>query len=321
MNRSDMAKVGATFVAGVVLTMAALTYSRTYKLTQFRKAAQTASSRIPARDEASAAPVTGAEDVKGSGTPVQVGEEASESRAPVQVPGPTVPPRAAPPDRVSNAGAEAPHTTRPGVSNTISPAIPDMATEPKSVSSEGEQPSKAETTPQRQEARVLTLQPGTNLAIRLEESLSTERNRGGETFRARLDSPLIVNGVVLADRGARVLGRVEKIKRVHLLRGKSGLRLRLTEIAMRDGRLVRIETNLWEEKGRHNSLGATPKVAMGAVVGALTGAAKSAGFVSDESGTRNSTRNGAHKSRLLVTTGARLTFRIVRPVTVIESLN
>jgi hypothetical protein len=59
-------------------------------------------------------------------------------------------------------------------------------------------------------------------------------------------------------------------------------------------------------------------VAMGAVVGALTGAAKSAGFVSEESGARKSILSGANKRTLVVTAGARLTFLIARPVAITE---
>jgi hypothetical protein len=61
--------------------------------------------------------------------------------------------------------------------------------------------------------------------------------------------------------------------------------------------------------------------ALGAVVGALTGAAKGAGFVSDESGARKGTLSGAHKTTLVVTTGARLTFQVARPVTITEKLS
>jgi hypothetical protein len=327
MNRSNMAKVVATFVAGVVLTMGALIYSRTHELTQLRKAVQTApSSGVSAPGEVSVAPVTGPEDLKASGRPVQAVEEALNKRVPTQVPRPKVPARAAQSDPLSDRGSEVAQNTAPGsVPNTIPPATAPGAAEPNPAPAEGKRASNVETTPEPQKPRLITVQPGTSLAIRLEESVSTGRNRSGDRFRARLDSPLIVNGFVLAERGARVLGQIERVKKARLLRGKSDLRLRLTEIAMRDGQRVRIETGPWEEKGARSSIGFRPKKAAGAtlgtVVGALTGAAKGAGFVSDETGARKSTLVSPNKRSLVVTAGARLTFLIARPVTITEKLN
>jgi hypothetical protein len=71
-------------------------------------------------------------------------------------------------------------------------------------------------------------------------------------------------------------------------------------------------------------MGETPKMAagaaLGAVVGALTGAAKGAGFVSDDAAERKHILSGANKTSLVLTTGARLTFRVATPVTITEKL-
>jgi hypothetical protein len=327
MNRSTVAKITLAFVAGLVLTMGALVYSRTRELTQVRKAVQRApSSMASGPGEPSAGSVAGPEDVRASGTPVQAVEAESNTRVAAEVPGLTVPARAAQSDPLSDRGSEVGQATAPRtVPNTISPpTAPGSATELNAVRTDG-QPPNLETAPEPRKPKVITLQPGTSLAIRLDESVSTDRNRRGDTFRATLDSPLIVNGFVLAERGARVLGKIERVRKARLLQGKSDLRLRLTEITMRDGQRVRIETSPWEEKGARSSIGNRPKMAagaaLGAVVGALTGAAKGAGFVSDESGAKKSTLSSAHKRTLVVTTGARLTFLVARPVTVAEKLN
>jgi hypothetical protein len=213
MNRSNMAKIVATFVAGVVLTMGALTYSRTHELTQLRKAVQPVPfSAVSGRDEVSVAPGTGPEDLKASGRPVQAVEEESDRRVPAEVPGPAVPARADQFDPLSDRGSEVAQNTALGtVRNIIAPATaPGSAgNDPSNVApAEGQHSSNLETKPESRKPKLVTLQPGTSVAIRLEESVSTERNRSGDTFRARLDSPLIVNGFVLADRGARVLGQI-----------------------------------------------------------------------------------------------------------------
>jgi hypothetical protein len=164
------------------------------------------------------------------------------------------------------------------------------------------------------------------LTIRLEESLSTERNRTGDRFFGTVDSPVVINGLVLADRGATVSGQITRIKRARLLGGKSDLSLILTEITISDGQGVRVETTPWEEKSAHNSIVETPRIAaraaLGAVAGALSGSAKGTGVVSaNDAGTGPGTRIPANNRNVVLTTERRLTFQLARPVIITERLN
>jgi hypothetical protein len=87
MNRSTVAKITLAFVAGLVLTMGALVYSRTRELTQVRKAVQRApSSMASGPGEPSAGSVVGPEDVRASGTPVQAVEAESNTRVAAKYP-------------------------------------------------------------------------------------------------------------------------------------------------------------------------------------------------------------------------------------------
>ncbi len=130
----------------------------------------------------------------------------------------------------------------------------------------------------------ITVQPGTTLAVHLSETLSSDRNRPGDTFRASLASPLVVNGYVIADAGATVLGRVVISHRAPLIGGRSDLSLTVTDISTADGRLTHVETGTCDVRGARSNLTNTAKMAtgaaVGAVVGAVTGAAKGAGIAS-----------------------------------------
>lgn len=314
MNRSNIAKILAAFVAGVVLTMASLVYSKRQELGDFRKAPRTAgSSAVPVSAQASAStdpaqtPPIGSEDVKSLNKTAQTVETTSEGRVPTQVPKPAVP-KAVRSDRL-NTVAEAPSPASSGNDDKWH-ALPQT------------NPVPAQTPTERLSPMVVTLQPGTSVSIRLEQSVSTDRNRSGDMFRGSLDSPVILNGFVLAERGAPVVGQIEKAKRARLLGSRADLSLRLTEVRMADGQRVGIQTSPWEEKGTHATIGDTPKIAagaaLGAVVGALTGAAKGAGFVPDDAVARKPVVTSANKRSLVLTTGARLTFRVATPVTITE---
>jgi outer membrane biosynthesis protein TonB len=59
----------------------------------------------------------------------------------------------------------------------------------------------------------VTVPAGTRIAVRLNEKLSTDHNYTGDTFRATLDTPIVIDGFIIADRGAKVLGRIVKAQK------------------------------------------------------------------------------------------------------------
>jgi hypothetical protein len=83
--------------------------------------------------------------------------------------------------------------------------------------------------------RQVTLQTGMTIPVRLDESLS--RTFAGESFQATLVDPLVVNGLEIAERGARVTGRV---------RINSLLELGLATLSTSDGQRVGISTDPWK---------------------------------------------------------------------------
>ncbi len=149
---------------------------------------------------------------------------------------------------------------------------------------------EAQRTPEpEQKPTPLTIPEGTILTIRLAETLSSGRNRTGDTFRATLASPLVVNGSIVAGMGAAVLGRVVNARRAPLIGGRSNLTLTLTHITGAEDRLVPVNTSIVEERGSHLNVANTAKMATGAVVGAVVGAVRGAG---EGSGLSSSLKDG-----------------------------
>ncbi|MEN6604859.1 MAG: hypothetical protein ABFD86_20795, partial [Bryobacteraceae bacterium] len=58
------------------------------------------------------------------------------------------------------------------------------------------------------EPKRVTLTAGILLSVRLMEALSSDRVQTGDSFSATLDQPVVVDGYVIAERGARVSGKV-----------------------------------------------------------------------------------------------------------------
>ncbi len=87
------------------------------------------------------------------------------------------------------------------------------------------------------------------IAVRLNEWLSSERAIAGDTFNASLCEPLIVDGLVIAERGARARGRILGTQRAGRRSGMSSLDLELTMVETADGQKVEISTAPWTKRG------------------------------------------------------------------------
>jgi hypothetical protein len=130
----------------------------------------------------------------------------------------------------------------------------------------------------------VTLKPGTFITMRINQGLASNHNVVGDTFSGTLTQPVVLNGIVVAQRGQMVYGRVAEAQKV---KGVSRLGVELTGITLADGSQVQVHTQLVSRQGRTTPGGQeagviTTTTAGGAVVGAIagggTGAAAGAGI-------------------------------------------
>jgi hypothetical protein len=141
--------------------------------------------------------------------------------------------------------------------------------------------------------RKVTLPAGTMLAVRLIDRVSSDKNQTGDRFEATLDTPVMIDGAVAADKGASVVGRVVRARKAGRMTNPSELVLDLVELVCPTGR-VPIETDPVEQSGESSShagdavaigstaalgtaLGAIFGGGMGAAIGAAAGGAVGAG--------------------------------------------
>jgi hypothetical protein len=135
----------------------------------------------------------------------------------------------------------------------------------------------------------LTIEPGTVLTIRVNEALSSDHNQPGDVFSGTLMQPLVVHGVVVAQRGQTVAGRVVESKKAGMVSGTSRLRLTLTNVTLADGQNVQVRSQMLVRNGPTSegrdvaavagttALGAALGGAFGWGRGAAIGAAAGAG--------------------------------------------
>jgi hypothetical protein len=94
----------------------------------------------------------------------------------------------------------------------------------------------------------LTLQPGTYITVRINQPLSSDRNQPGDPFTATLAQPIVVDGVVMANRGQSVYGRVALVEKHHGA-APSRLGLELTSLTLADGSQAPVKSQLVARQG------------------------------------------------------------------------
>ncbi len=129
--------------------------------------------------------------------------------------------------------------------------------------------------------KMLTIDSGANLAVRLVDAISSETAQPGETFRATLDSPLSSSGEVAIPAGYTVEGHVVDVKSAGKFAGQSLLVLQLDQLSVGTKSYI-LETDRFRRQGSNRSTNTAEKVgggaAIGAILGGILGGGKGAGI-------------------------------------------
>jgi len=167
----------------------------------------------------------------------------------------------------------------------------------------------------------LTLQSGTFVTVRVDQYLSSNKNAAGDGFTATLTQPLVVDGIVVAQRGQTLGGRVSEAQKAGRVKGVSRLAVELTDMTLVDGSQVPISTQL------NGAVGPTGKGSDAAIVGSTAGVGAAIGAgAGGGAGAAIGAGSGALAATIgvLLTRGrateifpeTELTFRIASPVAI-----
>ena len=302
MKPSNLLKVIGAFAAGVILTLGgALVYVKT---TAVKTTAAPAPLVIPSPPVEATPPVAAVV----STLPAPVIKHVQRARPePKLVPvTPTVVPVAQVLPSVPEPPSPAPAIpVRPAVNENQAPMGPQLGVPAPSASPPA--------------PHVVTLQSGTSLLVRLAETVSTDRKYAGDTFLATLETPLVIDGFIIADKGSKVSGKISAAQ-------KTLLQLTVTEINTTDSQRVPVETSVFEKRAEEKRGQGAAKIgggaALGAIIGAIAGGGKGAaiGAGAGAGAGTGAVLLGRNKS-ISLPAETQLTFQLARPVTITEKLN
>jgi hypothetical protein len=119
----------------------------------------------------------------------------------------------------------------------------------------------------------LTVQAGTFLTVRINQPLSSDHNHEGDFFSGTLAEPVVVDGIVVAQRGQTVAGRVSSVERGGHGKGVSKLGIELTSLTAVDGQQIPLQTQLVTRNGHSNTGRDVATVGTTTAIGAVIGTA------------------------------------------------
>jgi len=122
----------------------------------------------------------------------------------------------------------------------------------------------------------VTIPAGTQVTVRLNEPLDSERNQVGDQFHGSLGSPIVIDDQTVIPIGADVTGRVAAVQSAGRFAGNSVLTLELTSLAV-NGRTYNLQTNQWSRQGKGEGKNTAVKAGGGAALGAIIGGLASGG--------------------------------------------
>ncbi|HEY3928755.1 MAG TPA: BON domain-containing protein [Candidatus Koribacter sp.] len=157
---------------------------------------------------------------------------------------------------------------------TSTEVTPADAGQPASAPAPAAAPAVATVTPPA--ASKVTIPTGTALSIRLIDGLDSEKNQVGDTFRASLSTPIVIDDQVVLPKDADLEGRVVNVKSAGKFAGESNLTIELTSISV-NGKSYNIQTDQWWKNGTGQGKKTAAKAGGGALLGAIIGGIASGG--------------------------------------------
>jgi hypothetical protein len=119
-------------------------------------------------------------------------------------------------------------------------------------------------------ATVFTLPAGTTINVRLTERIDVDATRAGDRFKARVDDPVSLDGVVVIPREALAFLQVVKVTQSGAVKGSDSVSLKLNAVSF-GGQVHEVATEYAVVDGGSEGKRSARKIGGGAGLGAVFG--------------------------------------------------
>lgn len=166
----------------------------------------------------------------------------------------------------------------------------------------------------------ITIPEGTDLTVILDQTISTAESRSGDSFRATLISPIMIDGKTVIPKDAPVQGHIIESVSSGRLKGVARLDLTLDSVEVNGKSYeidTRVEGRIGKNHNKRNGILIGGGTGLGALIGGIAGGGTGAligGAVGAGAGTAGAAYTG--KKDIRVPAETTLTFELARPVTI-----
>jgi hypothetical protein len=169
----------------------------------------------------------------------------------------------------------------------------------------------------------VTVPSGTELSVRTNDEIHSEKAAVGDSFTATLDSPVYVGEAIAIPAHAEVRGNVVDVKSAGKFAGRSEMVLQLTNVSY-NGRSYPITSSKWQKYGASRGKNTAAKVgggaAIGAVIGGIAGGGKGAAIGAGiGAGAGTGVQAVTKSEQIVLRPETVLTFTLENPVSVVAS--
>ncbi len=254
---------------------------------------------------------------------------------PAAAPAAELSPAAPAPQRAKPRPAPAPRKPAPAAPPAAKPAAMPMSAAAPQPAETASEPAAA---PARAPSRILqpetpaapppaprkvSLPSGYPLKVWLIDTVSSAGHQVGDTFVAGLDEALVVNGVTIAEKYARVDGRVVESHKGGRIKGRAGISLALVRLHAADGQKLEIATAPHEHTAKSTVKKDAAKVGIltgiGAAAGAIIGGGKGTAIgAASGAGAGGGTVAATRGADAVIPSETRVVFYLAHPIEFVE---
>ncbi|MBC7927474.1 MAG: hypothetical protein H7039_17645 [Bryobacteraceae bacterium] len=158
---------------------------------------------------------------------------------------------------------------------------------------------------------------GTQVSIRMIDSINSNQTDVGRKYRASLEQDLVVDGRVIAARGADATVEVVRVNQARAISGREEVALALTEINANGRRLNPVTENAEitsNSRGSENVKVIGGTTALGAIIGAIAGGGKGAAIGAASGAAVGAGAQAVRGQKLEVPSETQLLFTLSQPM-------